>query len=309
MVGIIILNFNNAEYTINCVESILRFNTFPLRIVIVDNASTDNSRIILDSWLSEHPGAFELISSSENGGYAKGNNLGLKYLDTDEEVTEVMVLNNDIIFTEDIIPKLSHFVRTHSDAGLVSPLLKCSDGVTPDSNCARRDCSFKEIVWTYLLYFTNRFGILSHFSDSRKLILTNPEILEQSQVNIELPSGSCMIVDKQLFRDIGWFDPGTFLYYEENILYRKMLALGKRNYMLPGVSCIHLGGMTTNKMNHNASYMKASKASGFYYAMHYRDLTALQRFVLSAAFHSYNCMVNLVKAVKYCKKFLDRHQA
>ena len=67
MVGIVILNYNNAGYTLNCIESILRFNTAPIRIVVVDNASVDDSLSVLRSWQNAHPGTFELLVSSENG--------------------------------------------------------------------------------------------------------------------------------------------------------------------------------------------------------------------------------------------------
>ena len=167
-----------------------------------------------------------------------------------------------------------------------------------DSTCARRDCSIREIIWTYLLYFTNYFGILSHFSDKRKMLLENPQLIKETEIQIELPSGSCMLIRKELFREIGYFDPNTFLYYEENILYRKLMAVNKTNYMLPGISCIHLGGVTTNKVPHTASYMKSSKSSGYYYATHYRNLNILQKITLKMAFCWYNCMVRVVKFFK-----------
>ena len=120
-------------------------------------------------------------------------------------------------------------------------------------------------------------------------------MLQRECVPIELPSGSCMMIRKELFEKIGRFDPNTFLYYEENILYRKLLSEGKQNYMLPGISCIHLGGETTNKVEHSASYMKSSKASGYYYATHYRKLNVLQRAALYCARHWFNMMVDIVK--------------
>lgn len=298
MVGIVILNYNNAGRTADCLESILKHNSAPVRVAVVDNASTDDSVEMLKVWQNGHPDVFELIVSPENGGYARGNNLGLEYFGKDEDVDKVLILNNDVIFTEDIIPTLSGFIDDYPEAGLVSPLLCCRDGRTPDSTCARRDCSVREIIWTYLLYFTDIAGILSHFSQKRKMLLADPKLLRQSQVAIELPSGSCMMIRKELFREIGWFDPNTFLYYEENILYRKLLAEGKQNYMLPGISCIHLGGETTNKVAHNASYMRSSKASGYYYATHYRNLKIFQKFVLEFAFWWYNCLVGIVKTVK-----------
>lgn len=53
MVGVVILNYNNVKDTLNCVESVLQFNTYPIKIVIVDNGST-NPYVVpeIDSYLS-----------------------------------------------------------------------------------------------------------------------------------------------------------------------------------------------------------------------------------------------------------------
>ena len=64
---------------------------------------------------------------------------------------------------------------------------------------------------------------------------------------IELPSGSCMLVKKDVFAAIGNFDPATFLYYEENILYRKLLKLKLGNYIATGLRCVHPGAATMAK--------------------------------------------------------------
>lgn len=298
MVGIIILNYNNSHCTIQCIESIIGFNTALVRIVVVDNSSTDDSLSVLENYLLEHRNAFELIQAKYNGGYAQGNNVGLNYLDKDPEIDKILILNNDVLFTQDMLPRLSEFLDSHPEAGVVSPLLYCRDGKTIDYACARKDCTIREIVWTYLLYFTDICGILSRFSNRRKLLLKNPDLLNASEVEIELPSGACFMIRKELFRKIGYFDPNTFLYYEENILYRKLLKEGKKNYMLPGVSCIHLGGETTNKVAHSASYMKTSKASGYYYTTHYRNLTLLQKGCLLCARYVFDTMVDIVKFVK-----------
>ena len=305
MVGIVILNYCNSGYTVACVESILQFSSTAPRIVVVDNASPDDSMQSLGAYLQEHPGVFTLVRAERNGGYAQGNNVGLEVLEGDPEVSQVMILNNDVLFTSDIIPTLSEFLQAHPEAGIVSPLLRCRDGVSVDNTCARRDCSIREIVWTYLLYFTNICGILSRFADRRKILPGHPELLERPCVPIELPSGSCMLIDKALFRKIGWFDPGTFLYYEENILYRKLLSEGKISYMLPSVDCIHLGGVTTNKVPHSASYMKSSKSSGYYYATHYRRMSPLQRLVLRLAYAWYNTLVDIVKGIKSIKGLIS----
>lgn len=296
--GIVILNYNNAGQTIASVDSILRYNSAPCRIVVVDNCSTDDSLSALSEYLSEHESIFELISAPDNGGYARGNNVGLEYLEDDQTIDKLVILNNDVLFTQDILPRLSEFLNSHPEAGVVSPLLYCRDGETIDYACARKDCSIREIIWTYLLYFTDICGILLNFSNKRKILLENPALLDSKAVEIELPSGSCFMIRKDLFRKIGYFDPNTFLYYEENILYRKLLKEGKKNYLLPGISCIHLGGMTTNKVAHSASYMKTSKSSGYYYATKYRQLNFIQSLTLKVALLWYNSLVDIVKTTK-----------
>ena len=297
MLGIVILNYNNSALTIQCVESILKVNSAPCRFVLVDNASTDESAAVLRGFV-EGKQQMQLVVSGENGGYARGNNLGLKVLENDPSVTEVAVLNNDIVFTEDIFPTMQAFLAAHPEAGLVSPLLRSRDGETVDYSCARRDCSLTEVFMSYLLYFTDICGILTRYSNRRHILKSDPALLQAPAVPIELPSGSCMMIRKDLFREIDWFDPNTFLYYEENILYRKLLAAGKTNYLLPSLSCIHLGGETTNKVSHPAAYMKRSKASGYYYVTHYRDLNVLQKAAFAAVKGWFNFMVDVVKFFK-----------
>ena len=60
-----------------------------------------------------------------------------------------------------------------------------------------------------------------------------------------------MLVEKMLFQQIGSFDPHTFLYYEENILWAKVQRLGLSNYIDTTVSCIHLGAATTRTQKPN----------------------------------------------------------
>lgn len=294
MVGIIILNYNNARLTLSCVESVQKWNTFPARIAVVDNASTDDSLAVFRDYQHQHSSAFELLVSEQNGGYAQGNNIGLKFFEADEDVTEVMILNNDILFTEDIIPQLSAYIGSHEESGLVSPLLRRRDGKTIDQSCARKDCEFAEIIWSFILYFTDIAGIISHYRKKSKI----PIDTQKDAIGIELPSGSCMMIRKALFKEIGYFDPNTFLYFEENILYRKLKAQGKTNYLLPGISCIHLGGETTNKVSHPAEYMKKSKRSAYYYAKNYRVRNFLQRLLLEMSYAIFRAEVVLVKTIK-----------
>lgn len=307
MTGIIILNFNNARLTLDCVDSVVRVNTAPAKFVIVDNASADDSMEVLRDGLSSRFGeGFEtfnmddmpdrlplcsLVRSDVNGGYAQGNNVGLRLAENDDRIDNILILNNDIVFTEDIIPELAHFIGSTPGAGIASPLLLKKDGESIDFNCARKDCTLKEIACYYLLYCRDFHGILSKFARRSRILVNNPKLIDAPSIPIELPSGSCMMISKSLFREIGYFDPNTFLYYEESILYRKLLAAGRVNYLLPAVRCIHLGAQTTANADRSYSYLRNSNKSAYYYVMHYRDLNLFQKSGFALLYGFYNCLL------------------
>ena len=89
-IAIIIVNYNNYEDTIKCVNSI-RENEKKIKyeIILVDNASTNNSI----EELSKIEGIV-LINNKRNGGFAFGNNIGIKYA-IDKNFEYIMLLNND----------------------------------------------------------------------------------------------------------------------------------------------------------------------------------------------------------------------
>lgn len=300
--AIIILNYNNCEDTLNCIESVEHYNTAPVKLIVVDNGSTRHDAVrslrqymekkyasrylhLNDEGLSVQVNSSQVnlpyatfIESLSNNGYACGNNKALYLVEKDAEVEYVMILNNDILFMQDIIPALAAFVETHEDAALVSPLLYKKDMKEIDVNCARLDTSYKaELVENFFHYYFRARGSNNPFVQERYLIKRG--IVLPKVISIELPSGSCMFIRKQLFAELDFFDPYTFLYFEENILYQKVKCAGKQNYLLTDLKCIHLGASTTSSLpslfiqNHNyrsaryymKNYMTISKPAYWFY--------------------------------------------
>lgn len=305
MTGVIILNYNNAPMTIECMTSLEKVNSAPIKYIVVDNASTDESYSILQKYIEKSFPSnsmvvdaesdcekfclpyVTLVCAAKNEGYARGNNFGLALAEKDDEIDTVLIVNNDILFIGDIIPTLVNFALTNENAGLVSPLLFGKDGKTIDYNCARKDCTLRELALWYLFYCRDRHGIITRMVNERKILLKHPELMENETVPVELPSGSCMLIRKSLFKKIGYFDPNTFLYYEENILYQKLRREGKTNYLLPALHCIHLGAQTTMKTSRNYGFLKDSNKSAYYYFTHYRNLSFIQRIAFAADYAQY----------------------
>lgn len=241
MVGIVILNYNNAQQTLDCVSSLRRHCTGGnWRLCIVDNASPDARQweILQENFGKDRE--VKLIKADENGGYARGNNLGCEYFDTRAEVDKILILNDDTLFTADILSPMEAYLDGHPDCGVVYPMVYAPDG-SIDPACLRRQKSVRDLV----LQATS----LGRLGLKRREFL-DVEHADQAQV----PPGSCMMLPKAVFRKIGWLDPGTFLYFEEHILTEKLRRISMRSALLRNLGIIHKGAQTTKKQPSKAVY-------------------------------------------------------
>ena len=313
-VGIIILNYNNYNDTINCINTIEKFNTFPIKYVIVDNGSTNPESVIkLDEFLRN---AFKdkykkieenqpsnilpyvsLLVSHTNDGYARGNNKGLELASRDEEIKEILILNNDVLFVEDTIPTLLAKKSKLKDCAIISPALYTKDLSDFDYTCARMAPSAWSLIKECFMLGLNINSYRNVIKQKYWLFIKNPELKQKDIIEIEMPSGSCMLIEKKLFKEIGWFDPNTFLYFEENILFAKIYSRGLKNYLLPKVSCIHLGASSTKKV---ASYFiqRCGLESRTYYLKTYCKLSVRDKIVLFISKNIMNSKLFLIKLIK-----------
>ena len=302
--ALIILNYNNYEDTINCIESVEKYNTSPIKYIIVDNGSTRSNTIqTLDKYLSkrftnEYILHYEhkilkgilpkvcLLSSQSNDGYAQGNNKGLALAYEDNEIDKIMILNNDILFIEDIIDKLTSQLNNLPQCAIVSPILYKKDMYELDHNCARLNHSNWEIINTYMMLYKDCFGYITRKNNKRYILLNHSEYATKNYIEIELPSGSCMLMNKSFIKSINSFDPHTFLYFEENILYTKTSKLGLKNYLIPSCKCIHLGASSTKK---TSSYFIdiAGLNSANYYLKVYGNIDSIQSICWKLAMSIY----------------------
>lgn len=114
-VSIIIITYNNLEYTKKCLNSIFQMTSYPnYEIIIVDNCSIDDTVNYLKNIEKEHDNV-KIILNSENLGFAKANNIGIRKSDGEY----IILLNNDTIVTSGWI---SGFIKYLSTYGLVGPV-------------------------------------------------------------------------------------------------------------------------------------------------------------------------------------------
>ena len=117
-VSVIVLCYNNIEFTQACLESLEKYSDYPnLELIAVDNASSDETPKMLAEWAAAAPNRIH-IANSKNLGFSAGNNVGLAAATGDY----LVILNNDTYVTPGWVRGLARHLRRNPQAGLVGPV-------------------------------------------------------------------------------------------------------------------------------------------------------------------------------------------
>ena len=113
--SIIILTYNNLEYTKSCIESIKKYtNKNTYEIIVIDNASTDDTI----NYLKEIKD-IKVILNKENLGFPKGCNQGINFADKENDI---LFLNNDTLVTTNWLDNLKTCLYSDKKIGAVGPV-------------------------------------------------------------------------------------------------------------------------------------------------------------------------------------------
>lgn len=231
MTGIIILNYKKYDVTINCVESVLKTaGNLDYKIYLVDNGSGNESVSVLSDKYGDF-NRIEIIALDKNIGYASGNNEGLKKAYSDGCDTAI-IANSDIVFRDDTIKTLVKDIN--NGAFIAAPKLVFPNGKI-QASVKLRPFSFFE----YIFYET----YLRNFVPKSKL--QKIRLLPNKPSDVYWVSGAVFAVNVGDFEKEGFFDPFTFLYFEEYILAEKAKKSGAKILFDPTVSTIHCHGASS----------------------------------------------------------------
>ena len=116
LVSVIIINYNTFDITCNCIRSVIEHTKgVAYEIILVDNASTKGNP---DDFLEQFP-SIVLVKSKDNGGFAKGNNLGIEHAKGDI----ILLLNSDTLLIEDSISIAANYIEQNPSLILTTKLL------------------------------------------------------------------------------------------------------------------------------------------------------------------------------------------
>ncbi len=222
MVSIIIVNWNTRDLLLQCIQSIKdSTKDVPHEVVVVDNDSSDGS---VEAVAERFP-YVKLIASSENLGFAAGNNLGI----AQATGACVLLLNPDTIVMPNSIREMLDFLETHPDAGAVGCKLLNADGTQQESAWT----GFPGLGWLLArgLYLDK---VLGRRAGSGITVSDKP-----CEVGHLL--GACIMMPADLLREHGGFDESYFLYLEETDLCYRIRKAGRKVFYVPSASIVHIG--------------------------------------------------------------------
>lgn len=230
--GMVVLNYNDYKTTIKFINMIKYYNNID-SVIIVDNNSNDNSVEEIKKHLCSN---MILIESNENRGYGAGNNIGIQYLRDNTDVKYVAICNPDIEFEEDAINKIIKYLDSDTNIALASGEI-LENGVRP------LDSSWK--LPSYYQCLLQTIPIIDKLVNRSMAYSTNDYNKEISFV--EVLKGCFFIARLDVLTKINDFSNETFLYYEENILCKKIKDIGYSIAVLNNIKIIHAHGVTINK--------------------------------------------------------------
>ncbi len=213
----IILNYKTYNETIKIVDELLLFKKILSHIIVVDNASPNESFAELSNTFKDNQ-CVDVISSGENGGYAKGNNFGLRYAKK-YNPKYVCIINNDVHFSEETISHLIQIYPQLPNAALIAPIQKLPNGTI---------AKFPQLSYPSFSSFLRSYSFL--FSKPLHKYFSNT-FFKNVQKVWYVP-GAFLFVDYNVFERIGFFDERTFLFGEENFSAYKVKKNGFSNYIV-----------------------------------------------------------------------------
>ncbi|MFT6717210.1 MAG: GT2 family glycosyltransferase [Saprospiraceae bacterium] len=221
LISIITVNYNTTEVTKGLIESIILSSYTNYEVIVVDNGSQDNSALSL-----QHSFPFiKLITSERNLGFAGGNNLGIDYA-----VGEyVFFVNNDTVFTKNLLTLLCKNLLSNNSLGAVSPMILFYDNPTV----------IQYVGSTKMNKLTIRN---KHVGNGQK----NQEQFDGEKQTF-YAHGAAMMLPMKVIDEVGLMCTDFFLYYEELDWCERIRSAGYAINVVPRAKIYHKESMSTGK--------------------------------------------------------------
>ncbi len=246
-ISAIIVSYNTKPLLIQCIENFLSFSLkkFDLEIIVVDNASPDNSA---DAVYSKFGNKIKLIRS-QNNGLAAGSNLGLARATGDI----LLYIGTDAYPTEEALIEMLKFFDVNPDAGILTPKLVTRDGKI-DMDAHR---GFPT-PWSAITNFTKLNKVFPHSPIFNQYFLGYKDFSKSHEIDVCITH--FMLVQRQVHNIVGLWDEDYFLYGEDVDFCYRAKQCGFKIYYLSNTSVLHYKGASVGRKQSADVQNKSTKS-------------------------------------------------
>lgn len=269
-IAAIVLNYRTPALVLDCVDSLLPQLHDDDRVLVVDNASGDDSAERIARGLAERgPARVSLLQSDRNDGFSSGLNLGVRAA----HARAYLLLNSDTVLRSGALDAMWAALQSDPHVGIASPRLEWPDA-TPQQSCFRFHTPLSELI------AGSATGPIRRLLDPWDV----PLPVADAPLTPDWTSFACVLVRSELLRDVGLLDESFFMYYEDVDYCRRARRAGWRILHDPRARVVHLRGQSspvkalTAARKRRPRYYYASRAH--YFRKHFGRAGALSANLL-----------------------------
>ena len=223
-----IVTYNNISTIAKTLETLFeQTKDVDFKLYVVDNGSSDGT----PEYIEKNYPQVSVFRSYKNVGFGAGHNIVIKSVDSRYHA----IINPDIVLRENVIKKMADYMENHEEIGLLSPRICFPDG--RDQILGKRNPQLKYLVASRLR------------GDEPGKLLREYAMLDSDlsiPVQVENATGCFMFVRTSVLKEIGGFDEGYFMYFEDADLARRVNVVSKCIYY-PDAVVNHVWGRESKR--------------------------------------------------------------
>ena len=294
LVSVIIVNYNGGELLSKSIESVIEQDYKPIEIIVVDNASKDNSIELVEKRFGDLE-YLKIVRLRKNVGFLLGNDIG--FLHVNPRSKYILMLNNDAYLDKNCLNKLVDTLENDEGIGAAQPEIYFPDG---------------SIQTLGNMYDTFCMGTLQL---GRHIGLEDIHI-KNWIYEISYPCGAVALLRMDLIRRIGFLDPKFFLYHDDIDLGFRIWLSGYKVVMVRSAKAYHYGGYSSRRIRvdtyYHATKSRISLMLKYYqkrnlikYLPAFLFLYFIKLFGICVKRRSANALIGYYKGVVWVLKNLD----
>jgi len=264
-ISAVIISYNDSKRIVDLCTNLLTFSIFD-SLVISDNNSKDKEKDILSQFESKNKEFIKVLFNNSNLGYAKGNNVGLKYL-IDKNIDFVFSINSDIGVEKNVVENMIKLLINNQDCSI--------------SSCRMIEYGKEKPAFYEFPKISSSISDNLGFTHLFK-IHAKPNKIENNIAYVDFLRSSFCCMKYNDLKNINFYDSNIFLYGGEATIGLKLKMLNKKEII--SLSDFYM---------HNHIYSKSYKMTGYkdtyksfsYIFKNYLNVGCLKLFFYKCSYH------------------------